>query len=505
MAKWNPKDKPQTPLDITSWRKMPPLEIYSRRKDFIAILAPLTVFADGADQELVTKASLGGIDAMVAVAETMRGMLDENDCDDLAWSWMAVAAAQVASFRSNAIGPAQVAVTAHLYGMARAARKDGRTSEAGRLLVLVRAWADLAYKGHDSLMISYVEKFGLAKIHARREEQAKKAKEADKKAKADEKDEGYVDAVVNGIDFNKAPSIVGHTLTVITGPIPEANGRSEDKALIKAWEPLTKPLPLAGGLDPDVLETVLLAEFPWLYDAVEAVVGDLRLRRSTGEAWAKFRPVLLVGPPATGKTRLARRIAEILGVGFGEVSAAGASDNRSLQGTARGWSTATPALPLIVIRQSGVANPVILVDELDKANGSHNGDIKQTLLTMLEPISAKAWPDDCLMTSANLSAVNWICTANDVTPLKGPLLTRLRVIEVPPPGIEHYDAVMAGMRRDLAVELGVRADDLPELPREVEDSLRQAFRRGHSLRRIKGALEGALRVGGEAIGGRMMH
>ena len=115
---------------------------------------------------------------------------------------------------------------------------------------------------------------------------------------------------------------------------------------------------------------------------------------------------------------------------------------------------------------------------------------------MLEPLSARSWPDECLMTPVDLSQINWIVAANDVAPLKGPLLTRLRVVPAPMPGPKHAETVLASIARDLAEELGLHPQLMPDLPGEVAAALKDAFAKGYSLRRIRAAYEGAIRVGG---------
>lgn len=274
-----------------------------------------------------------------------------------------------------------------------------------------------------------------------------------------------------------------------------------DQGVAAAWGCLTQPLPLSAGLDPATLKTVLEIEFPWFTEAIAAIVQDLRLRKSVGVTWCKWRPLLLVGPSGSGKTRFARRLAELMDLGFGEVNAAGSSDNRLLQGTARGWSSASPTYVLHVMRQAKRANPVIFVDEVDKiATDSRNGDIRHTLLTMLEPTSARAWPDEALVAPADLSAVNWILAANDEANLKGPLLTRLRVVHVPLPDVQHFETVLANIRRDIAGELGVHAEHLPHLSDEAVESIRRGMQRGISLRRLRAAYEATLSIGLEITG-----
>jgi len=202
----------------------------------------------------------------------------------------------------------------------------------------------------------------------------------------------------------------------------------------------------------------------------------------------------MVGPPGTGKTRFAQRLADLVKVGFGQVNAAGSADNRMLAGTARGWASAQPCLPLIVMKTTKAANPLILVDEVDKAQGSHNGDLRATLLTMLEPRNAKTWFDECLLADADLSQVNWVLTANTLKGIPAPLVSRVRVVRVEQPAPEHFDSILSGIRWDLAADLGLAPHDLPQWSPEVIAALREAFTAGASVRKLKAAATRALSV-----------
>jgi hypothetical protein len=275
--------------------------------------------------------------------------------------------------------------------------------------------------------------------------------------------------------------------------IPKHGGR-EGTDLARTYADLARPLPLAGGeLDPHVVVTVLEQEFPWMDEFTARIRETLQLRRFAGLPWFKMEPLLLAGPPGTGKTRVARRLAELVGTGHGETSAAGADDARHLRGTARGWSSAQPAAPIQTVHETGVANPLFIVDEVDKAaRGSRNGRIVDTLLAYTEPENAKRFFDEALLVPCDLSQVSWLLTANDVQPIPRPLRSRVAIVHVPAPGPEHFDALLAGLKRQQASELRLPPESLPALQEALVAELRSNFRRTPDVRRLSRAYRRAL-------------
>lgn len=260
--------------------------------------------------------------------------------------------------------------------------------------------------------------------------------------------------------------------------------------------PLLTPLPLLGNADPDHVVADLDGAFPWLAPLNQAVGDALRLTLGLGCPWFRGPPLLVVGPPGTGKTSWVHALARRLGVPAATVAAAGLSDNRAVEGTARGWRGAMPCLPALVAADHRCANPIVLVDEIDKAGGSeHTGDIRATLLTLLEPETAARHWDPCLHGHLDLRWVTWILTANRLDLVPAPLVSRCRVVPVGGPGPEHLPMLLEGLRARLARGFEVPPEAVPAFPALERVRLEQGFRRHRCLRR--------LRVEAEAVLGRL--
>jgi hypothetical protein len=155
------------------------------------------------------------------------------------------------------------------------------------------------------------------------------------------------------------------------------------------------------------------------------------------------------------------------------------SDNRLLAGTAKGWSSANPCFPIVAIRRHMVANPIIVVEDIDRAGGNaRHGSVSDTLATMLEPSAACSWLDECLQVSVDLSHVTWFLSANRLDRVDPSLRARCRILRFPRPRPQDFGVLLAGMLRDLADEHEAPVAALPDLPAEVIDEMRQAFSSG---------------------------
>lgn len=245
-------------------------------------------------------------------------------------------------------------------------------------------------------------------------------------------------------------------------------------------------LPLIPTPELGPLREALTAEFPHAVGVVDVVLGDLSGRRSV-----RLRPTLLVGRPGSGKSRLSRRLCELLGVPYALYPCGGISDS-SFAGTARRWSSSEPSLPLRLVRDGEVANPAVLLDELEKSgSGTHNGRLWDALIPLLEHETAARWVDPYIQAPCDLSAFNWVCTANHLHGIPEPLIDRFRVIRVPSPGCEHLPALAASLLADLVRERGLAPGWAEPLDGIELRALRRSWR-GGSLRSLRRLVEGVL-------------
>lgn len=279
---------------------------------------------------------------------------------------------------------------------------------------------------------------------------------------------------------------------------PEASTHdSTILSLADRYDALTRELPLAGGpmlrsqADGEILLTRhLRAAAPWLEPAIALIDRELRVQNWAGRPWIAWRPICLVGRPGTGKSHLARLIGQLAGTGHATLDLGGTSDNRTLEGTARGWLSAQPCWPATVMNQTHTANPVLVLEEVEKAGGSpQNGVPHSTLLTMIERETAASYWDKCLLTRVDLSHACWILTCNEADLLPAPLRSRLDIVTVDGRGPEHFDHLVGTIIANLARQWDVPLTIIPDVPPRARRILLNAFTADRSVRRLHRRLE----------------
>jgi hypothetical protein len=247
-------------------------------------------------------------------------------------------------------------------------------------------------------------------------------------------------------------------VVLLKGRIPPASEKM-DVQYLKRFEILQDPLPLTPLPSLSRIREIndeLTTEFPWAEAAVRQVTRELFARAAHGSRLLSFSPILLVGPPGSGKTRFSQRLAELLGVENTVINCAGMNDVKTFKGLTRGWASARPSLLIERLVQTQRANHLFLLDEIDKMGGQHyDGSPHAALLDLLEPGNARRYSDLYLLAEVDLSHCLFVATANSLEPIPAPLLDRLQPIFFPQPGPEHAPTLIRGVALDLERSWGL--------------------------------------------------
>lgn len=181
-------------------------------------------------------------------------------------------------------------------------------------------------------------------------------------------------------------------------------------------------------LDLEHARKVLNAHHAGLDDIKDRIIEFLAVGAFRGEIAGSI--VLLVGPPGVGKTSIGKSIAESLGRRFYRFSVGGMRDEAEIKGHRRTYIGALPGKLVQALKEVKVMNPVIMLDEVDKLGSSHQGDPASALLETLDPEQNVGFLDHYLDLRLDLSKVLFVCTANSLYSIPGPLLDRMEIIRL---------------------------------------------------------------------------
>lgn len=179
----------------------------------------------------------------------------------------------------------------------------------------------------------------------------------------------------------------------------------------------------------DELAALLHAEFPWMSPATEAVWHGMRRSVKAGDPGLRLPPLLLDGPPGIGKSAWARALGDLIGAPTMAYEASVENASFGLVGSQRSWGNANPGRLLNTILATGVGNPVVVVDEVEKSGraASTRGQaysLTDAMLPLLEPISSSRWSCPYFEVKFDMSFVLWVMTSNDYRGLPEPFLSR---------------------------------------------------------------------------------
>jgi ATP-dependent Lon protease len=185
----------------------------------------------------------------------------------------------------------------------------------------------------------------------------------------------------------------------------------------------------------------------------------------------ELTPILLLGQPGIGKTHFAKKLADLLGTGMTLAPMSSMTAGWLLSGASSQWKGAKPGKVFEALVEGEYANPVIVLDEIDKAASDAQYDPLGALYSLLEHDTARAFTDEFAEVAVDASQVIWITTANDERSIPEPLLNRMNVFEVQAPSPEAARQIARNLYKGIRGEHGWGAFFVPEPSDDVLDML----------------------------------
>lgn len=176
----------------------------------------------------------------------------------------------------------------------------------------------------------------------------------------------------------------------------------------------------------------LYDDLPNFHGVLDDVKRQLALCADSRDA-LEIMPMLLLGPPGVDKTHFAREMAQLLGTGMGFLSMSSLTAGWVLSGASSQWKGARPGKVFETLVDGQYANPVMVVDEIDKTGGEHAYDPLGALYSLLEHDTAGTFTDEFAEVPIDASQVIWVATANESRAIPDPILNRMNVFEVQMP------------------------------------------------------------------------
>ncbi|HMG57803.1 MAG TPA: endopeptidase La [Kofleriaceae bacterium] len=336
-----------------------------------------------------------------------------------------------------------------------------RITEPGRLADLVAGYLDAPVADRQALLeaLAVEDRLRRVLIHVQRQIDVLSAQEAIqskvKEELGERQREVYLREQLRAIqkELGEGDAAADEALAELKAkldklPLPEAARREADRE----WSRLSR----SGreSMESQVIRTYLetIAELPWgvrsddhldiaeaakildddhhgLRDVKDRVLEFLAVHQLAAGVARKGRILLFSGPPGVGKTSIAKSIARAMGRKYVRIALGGARDEADIRGHRRTYVGALPGRILQGMKQAGTANPVFLLDEVDKLGNSYHGDPASALLEVLDPAQNDSFTDHYLGVPFDLSEVMFIATANFLQNIPAPLLDRMEVVD----------------------------------------------------------------------------
>ncbi len=240
------------------------------------------------------------------------------------------------------------------------------------------------------------------------------------------------DSFAEGLEKLDADDAIKEKIRKEITRFKSVHGSSSESAVQRAYIETLLELPWnkASKDNADIYraEKILNRDHYGLAQVKERILEFLAVRTLTGEGESPI--VCLVGPPGTGKTSIARSVAESLEKEYVRICLGGVRDEAEIRGHRRTYVGAMPGRIATALKNAGVNNPLILLDEIDKLSNDYKGDPSSALLEVLDSKQNQAFRDHYVEIPLDLSKVLFLATANSVSDIPRPLLDRMEIIEL---------------------------------------------------------------------------
>ncbi|ALE53420.1 AAA family ATPase [Paraburkholderia sp. SIMBA_055] len=266
-------------------------------------------------------------------------------------------------------------------------------------------------------------------------------------------------------------------------------------ALRTTYEKMLKTGNLRFCVKPNRMPSIddLIDALPNFADPLDDIRKQVALCLET-EDRLELMPILLLGDPGIGKTHFAKQLARLLGTAYQYVAMSSLTAGWILSGASSQWKNAKPGKVFDALVNGSYANPVITVDEIDKATGDSQYDPLGALYALLEHDTAQSFIDEFAEIPINAGHVIWIATANDARSIPEPIMNRMNVYEIPPPDRDGARRIAQSIYAEIrgAHNWGLRFpeqlgdDALDALKNASPREMRRAILNGFGAARIDG-------------------
>ncbi len=249
-----------------------------------------------------------------------------------------------------------------------------------------------------------------------------------------------------------------YDLLDVQDALERSRGRSPE--LDAFYERMLETGPERFVTTPSSIESLdaLREDCPNFDEVLDDLARYLRLAHA-GNRGFNVMPILLLGGPGVGKTHFARRLAKAMGTEFELISMNALSAGFVITGSSASWRGAKCGKVAERLVRGQFANPVVVLDEVEKATGSSQSDPLAALYQLLEPETARAFRDEFIDVEIDASQICWVLTANSTEGIPAPLLNRMAVYEVPAPTPEQAAGIAQRMYAGLLKELNLEGFD----------------------------------------------